>query len=158
MGQTTIFCIYASFCLSSFFSSSIIKKLGHQKSLFLSGLTYCIYISTGLVIITEMPIPKSVKWCIVILWALICGLGASILWVSQGSYISETADSTRKSQLFGLFWIFQSSGTVLGDILIIFILGKVDNITYSLLTPIFVIFGSLLFLCLPNTSYSNSLD
>ena len=97
MGQTTIFCIYAAYGLGSLFSSSIVKKLGHQKSLFLSGLTYCIYISTGLVIITEIPIPKLLKWCIVILGALICGVGASILWVSQGSYISETADSVRKS-------------------------------------------------------------
>ena len=57
-----------------------------------------------------MPVPNQLKWVLVITGAGICGVGSSVLWVSQGSYISAVADSHNKSELFGLFWGLIQSG------------------------------------------------
>ena len=97
MGQTAIMCIYGTFGVTSLFSSFIVKKLGYKKSMFLSALAYSIFEATGLVIVTGLGIPPGFVWVIVSVGACICGMGASILWVAQGSYTSEVASEDRKS-------------------------------------------------------------
>jgi hypothetical protein len=57
-------------------------------------------------------------------------MSASILWVSQGSYVGRVADENRKGELFGLFWALMMSSQILGNLLITFILSKLGEITY----------------------------
>ena len=97
MGQTAIMFLYGIFCLTSLVSSYIVKKLNYQMSFFMSGLTYIIFEVTSLVIVTEIAVPRSLKWIIVIIGASICGVGSSVLWTTQGSYVSTIADPTNKS-------------------------------------------------------------
>ena len=97
MGQTAIMFLYGIFCLTSLVSSYIVKKLNYQMSFFMSGLTYIIFEVASLVIVTEIAVPRSLKWIIVIIGASICGVGSSVLWTTQGSYVSTIADPTNKS-------------------------------------------------------------
>ena len=88
LGQTSLFFEFAiSGCLSVC-SSFIIKKLGHQKSLFMSGLAFLTFILISSLIIAEVPISDSLKWVIVIIGAAISGVGPAIIWPSSGSYVS----------------------------------------------------------------------
>ena len=91
MGQTAILFLYAAFGVSTFFTSFIVKSLGYKKTLFFSSLGYAIFEATGLLIVTELNIPKPLVWGIIILGAMICGISASALWVAQGSYTSAVA-------------------------------------------------------------------
>jgi fucose permease len=43
MGQTAVMSIYASFAISTIFSSFIVKKLGYKKSMFYASLGYAIF-------------------------------------------------------------------------------------------------------------------
>lgn len=88
MGQTAIMCIYGTFGVTSLFSSFIVKKLGYKKSMFLSALAYLVFEATGLIIVTDLDVPPWLVWTVVNVGACICGMGASILWVAQGSYTS----------------------------------------------------------------------
>ena len=74
MGQTAIMFLYGIFCLTSLVSSYIVKKLNYQMSFFMSGLTYIIFEVASLVIVTEIAVPRSLKWVIMIIGASICGV------------------------------------------------------------------------------------
>ena len=97
MGQAAIMCLYGLYSLASLVSSYMVKKLGYRISLFLIGLTDMIFEASSLVIITDMPISRLLKWVIVIFGAGLCGIGTSLLWTSEGSYVSAIADPTDRS-------------------------------------------------------------
>ena len=75
-------------------------------------------------------IPKAFGWFVVLLGAATCGAGASCIWVAQGSYISVVAGETRKTELFGLFWMIMMSSQIFGNVLITFILGLIGKVAY----------------------------
>ena len=136
MGQTAILFLYAAFGVSTFFTSFIVKTLGYKKTLFFSSLGYAIFQATGLIIVTELNIPRVLVWFIIILGAMICGISASALWVAQGAYTSAVASEDKKSQLFGLFWGLMMSSQIFGNLLTTFVLGKLSNTTYFILLTI----------------------
>ena len=88
MGQTALMIYYATAGVASFISSYIVKAFGHQKSMLLSGIAFSVCEASSFFIITEMPIANWMKWVCVIVGACIGGVGSSVLWISQGSYIS----------------------------------------------------------------------
>ena len=77
--------------------------------------------------------PYELVWALVIIGAIICGSSAAILWVAQGSYTSHVSDEYCKAQLFGLFWALMMSSQIIGNLLITFVLGKMNNLTYFIL-------------------------
>ena len=91
MGQTAILFLYAAFGVATFFTSFIVKTLGYKKTLFFSSLGYAIFEATGLIIVSEINVPRPLVWVIVIAGAIICGISASALWVAQGAYTSAVA-------------------------------------------------------------------
>jgi hypothetical protein len=60
------------------------------------------------------------------------GASASMIWVAQGSYVSTVAGDTRKTELFGLFWMLMMSSQIVGNILITFVLGAIGKVAYFL--------------------------
>ena len=46
---------------------------------------------------------------IIIICAIINGVGASLIWVSNGNYISECATPKTKGFFYGFFWIVYMS-------------------------------------------------
>lgn len=87
-------------------------------------------------VVTNVDLPHWVVWGAVILGAIICGVSASTLWVAQGAYTSTVADKDSKSELFGLFWALMMSSQIIGNLLITFVLGKMNNFIYFLLLTI----------------------
>lgn len=85
---------------------------------------------------TDSGVSHELVWVLVVLGAIICGVSASTLWVAQGAYTSQVADTNRKSELFGLFWALMMSSQIIGNLLITFVLGKMSNFTYFILLTI----------------------
>jgi len=91
LGQTAIFFIYLAACCSTPLTSLIVKKLGFKKSFFLCSIGYICFEASGLfMVLNKSPNEFMVK-CLVCLGASACGFSASILWVAQGGYVSQTA-------------------------------------------------------------------
>ena len=79
---------------------------------------------------------------IVLLGAMLCGASASAIWVAQGAYVSQVAGETRRTELFGLFWMLMMSSQIIGNLITTFVLGLVSNTVYFL---VLTILGSTLF-------------
>jgi MFS family permease len=97
LGQTAVICIYLTFSLCTFFTSYVIKSFGYKKVMFFSSLGYAVFELTGLLIASDIEIPKYVAWITVCFGAVICGACASVIWVAQGAYTSQVASTERKS-------------------------------------------------------------
>lgn len=77
-----------------------------------------------------------------LLGAMLCGASASAIWVAQGAYVSQVAGETRRTELFGLFWMLMMSSQIIGNLITTFVLGLVSNTVYFL---VLTILGSTLF-------------
>ena len=130
LGKISLFVLYAVFGACTFFTGFLIRKFGYNKVLFVSSLGYVIYEVAGLVIAMWGDIPKPLGWAIVLFGACTCGAGASSIWVAQGSYVSAVAGESRKTELFGLFWMLMMSSQILGNVLITFVLGLIGKVAY----------------------------
>lgn len=128
--------IYGAFGINVLFSSFIVKKLGYKKAMFFASLGYGIFEATGFLVVTDVDIDHTIVWVVIIFGAIICGVSASTLWVAQGAYVSQVADTNRKGELFGLFWGLMMSSQIIGNLLIVFVLGKLSNLTYFILLTI----------------------
>lgn len=104
--------------------------------MFLSSLGYACYEGVGLLIALWSDMPKSLGWCLVLLGAMLCGVGASVLWVAQGAYVSEVAGPERKTELFGLFWSLMMSSQIAGNLITTFVLGLIGNTAYFLVLTV----------------------
>ena len=80
--------------------------------------------------------PKAIGWILVMLGAVFCGASASVIWVAQGSYISEISDEESRTKLFGLFWGIMMSSQIFGNILTTFVLGVIGNTVYLIVLTI----------------------
>ena len=119
----------------------------------MSSLGYAVYEGVGLVIALAEDLPKSIGWVIVLLGAMLCGASASAIWVAQGAYVSQVAGETRRTELFGLFWMLMMSSQIIGNLITTFVLGLVSNTVYFL---VLTILGSTLFRTQPPVPYSSS--
>jgi Na+/melibiose symporter-like transporter len=92
LGQIELMCLYAFFGITTFFSSFIVKKLGYKRTFFIASFGYAICEAVALVVVLDAKIPISMVYAIELFGSITCGISASILWVSQGSYVSRVAD------------------------------------------------------------------
>lgn len=104
--------------------------------MFMSSLGYAVYEGVGLIIALASDLPKSIGWVIVLLGAVLCGASASAIWVAQGAYVSQVAGETRRTELFGLFWMLMMSSQIIGNLITTFVLGLVSNTVYFLVLTI----------------------
>lgn len=59
--------------------------------MFISSMGYGVYEGVGLIIALNEDLPKWIGWTLVLLGAMLCGASASMIWVAQGSYVSQVA-------------------------------------------------------------------
>jgi hypothetical protein len=108
LGFINITIVYLCFALSSMIAIPINRKLGSRLTLCLSGLTYGIWILGFLLPAYkyEQTVDLSDTSIIAInlTTAMIIGLGAGPLWVSQGAFIAECACQQNKGFYNSIFW------------------------------------------------------
>ena len=82
LGYWSIACIYIAFTLSSLLlSSAFVIKVTIKWSLFIGGLLYLGFIVANIYPLWETLVPA----------AVVLGIGASIIWAAQGSYVTTAA-------------------------------------------------------------------
>jgi len=72
--------------------------------------------------------------------AILVGVGAAILWLSQAVYVNECADEKTKGLFNGLFWSIFQTAQILSGILATLILGSADQFTFY---SVLLVFGSV---------------
>lgn len=146
LGTMSLGILYTSFTLFSVVASPIVRGLGTKRALVLGTTGYLLFIASNL----------KPSWYTMIPASLYLGFTASLIWVSQGTYLTSAARShARDSHLHegtvigdfnGEFWGMFASTNVIGNLLSLFLLGdgkESDSSTNtSLLFTVFL--GSML--------------
>ena len=85
---------------------------------------------------------------VIIFTSACCGLGASILWVGQGRYISRIANDANKGIYTSVFWSFYMSAMIVGTLFGALVLKNTDSFTFYCALTVVNILASLFFLTL----------
>lgn len=84
--------VYASLAITNFWSPEICRRLGLKASLFISSLTYPVFIATVVFSIEPLIYIASVG----------LGFGGSILWTAHGSYLVKVTSEKERGFYSGL--------------------------------------------------------
>jgi MFS family permease len=115
LGFYSLATLYVFFAIASLFSSSIVYRLQPKWSLVFASLCYSFWVFT-LALTTLSPAePDSQRpailnhkfiSAIIIIASALNGMGAAVLWVAQGKYLSDCTKirSDRKGLYTSVFW------------------------------------------------------
>jgi MFS family permease len=97
---------------------------------------------------------------VVIVSAILIGLGAGPLWVSQSFYISECATDQNKGRFNGIFFSIFTTSNIVSNILASFLLEKFSKIVFYFVMSSIGFFASifLLFLKKPSPIVNDNLN
>lgn len=117
--------LYFSICISSLLSTALIKKLGIYKCLIIGGFGHFCFVFAQIfpAIRYDYPNNSSIVTTngfiipMLVVCATINGVGASLIWVANGSYISACATPKTKGIFYGFFWIVYMSSQVVGNLI-----------------------------------------
>lgn len=103
--------LYAVFALANFIAPSIVKIFGHKASMFVSALSYLLYIVMYL-----FPSPAFMYTA-----STIIGFGAAVIWVAQGDFLHLQSGSEKlMSRNTGIFWCMFQCSLIIGNLYITF--------------------------------------
>ncbi|XP_050544006.1 UNC93-like protein MFSD11 isoform X2 [Daktulosphaira vitifoliae] len=143
-GYISLSIIYVVFALSSWVSPSIVSCVGSRKSMFIGSCCYTLFLISFLLPSTEL----------LYLMSALIGLGASIIWTGQGTYLTLNSDPTTMSRNSGIFWALLQMSMFLGNTFVYFVLRDKSHLDESTRTLLFTVLtvvcflGTLLFLLL----------
>jgi hypothetical protein len=132
LGFYSMAILYFVFSFTSFFSYSIVNKLGTKKSLVIGALCYSLWVFSFLLPAFKSEnldddrflFNKTFIYCIILTASAINGFGAGILWVSEGQYVSECASDDNKGFFNSLFWAIFMCSQIIGNLVGGLVLGK----------------------------------
>jgi hypothetical protein len=136
LGTASVLLLYFVYGAFTFVAPFLIRVLGYKKSMFISSLGYGIFEGAGLIIALWSDMPNILGWIFVMIGAVFCGAGASVIWVAQGSYVSDLAGEENRTKLFALFWGIMMSSQILGSILTTFVLGLIGTTAYFIVLTV----------------------
>lgn len=139
LGTTSLGILYTSFTLFSVVASPVVRGLGTKRALVLGSTGYLLFIASNL----------KPSWYTMVPASLYLGFTASIIWVSQGTYLTSTARSHAKTchlhegtvigNFNGEFWGMFASTQVVGNLISFFLLGDgKEGDSTSLLFTVFL--------------------
>ncbi|CAD7094176.1 unnamed protein product [Hermetia illucens] len=104
-GYTSLAIIYAVFALIGWLAPSVLAYTGPRGAMLIGGSTYCLFMVSFLW-------PRN--WLLYLASAIL-GLGASITWTGQGTFLSRCSDTSTISRNSGVFWaMLQATVACLG--------------------------------------------
>ncbi|EGG13985.1 hypothetical protein DFA_11746 [Cavenderia fasciculata] len=105
-GSLSLGILYFAFAIGCLISPVLTKKIGLIKSLFLSGITYSLFIVCSI----------DVLWFFYLPSAFIIGIGAAVLWTAQPTYLSRAAPSEHElGKYSSIFQTIYSGGAIFGN-------------------------------------------
>jgi MFS family permease len=123
--------LYLVFTILSIPGPAVVSRLGAKWSLFIAFIMVCTWCAANAVVI-EFPENDAIAWGFLIPSSALVGVGASFLWVAQGTYLTRNAafyamckgeDQAAYIGLFngiffGIFQMTQISGNITASILL----------------------------------------
>ena len=118
LGTTNLAIIYLFVSICSLFSTGIVNKIGIKKALFISSQLYFLQLASNILPAlynenkdsTLFLFNRTFIIVITVTAAALEGIGAGLIWVSQGKYVSDCACEENKGFYFSYFWfIFMQS-------------------------------------------------
>eukprot|EP01017_Pseudomicrothorax_dubius_P039763 TRINITY_DN613_c0_g1_i8.p1 TRINITY_DN613_c0_g1~~TRINITY_DN613_c0_g1_i8.p1 ORF type:complete len:245 (+),score=31.79 TRINITY_DN613_c0_g1_i8:237-971(+) len=163
LGRICLFTFNTAFCIGSFATARIVKRLGLSPSIFFATLPYLLASVSGIFMsacMNSKPVPA---YCesppIVITFHIVAyfvvGLGSAILWNAQSGYITVIAPKDREGSYFGIFFAIIQNSFILGSILPSFVFRMASTMVYFGLMFIVSASASLLCLFLPHPDAEN---
>jgi len=124
VGFDSLILIYLFFVLSNPLAAVFVSKYGAKKSMILASIFYSVFIFSL--------ISKSVA--LIYFASILLGTAASFLWTGQNSYLIRASDEKTRGASSGFFNSFQSLGSVLGILILSFLIAKFSfNLSFLLI-------------------------
>lgn len=123
-GFVGIAVLYGSFSVASLFASQFVRLVGQRLGLFLGALCYLLYIGTLLVLILVPSLSDTSYQALYFTASSVIGIGASVLWTSQGSLLAVMAGKKNLGALNGIFWSLFMVSYIFGGLITEFVLKK----------------------------------
>src|SRR3989338_1887461 len=95
-GQISLGILYGCFAATNLFSGFIVRRIGNRLAMILGGCTYVFYIATNIQSPPFLPVYFTAS--------AIIGIGASLIWTSQGSFLSPQSAPETFSFYIRLFF------------------------------------------------------
>lgn len=128
-----------------FVTSPIIKKFGFKTIFVVTGFTYTLYCASFIQPSYRHEYPDNDGWylskifiiAICILTALLNGAGQTVQFVMICDYIGDCANESNKGMYNGLFWCFQMSSGIVGNLMAAYVIVDVkESMFYVVMTAL----------------------
>lgn len=153
---------YCIFGLCSFASAPVVNKLGNKWPLVIGCASYCLYIASFIppCLLNENPTGPlknyhELMYISMMVCASLTGFGGAILWVAQGKYLSMCANPTNKGLFTSIFWAFQISSLVVGNLMAAFVIVLIKESTFFMILLGLCIATAFFFLLLPTPTVNH---
>ncbi|XP_017026609.1 UNC93-like protein MFSD11 isoform X2 [Drosophila kikkawai] len=107
-GYTSLAIIYLFFSLSNWLAPSFISFTGPRVAMVVGALTYTAFMITFM-------FPSTV---LLYVGSAVLGLGASITWTGQGTYLARCSETTTISRNSGVFWALLQCSMFIGNLFV----------------------------------------
>ncbi|XP_039492992.1 UNC93-like protein MFSD11 [Drosophila santomea] len=107
-GYTSLAIIYLFFSLSNWLAPSFISFTGPRVAMVVGALTYTAFMITFM-------FPSTV---LLYVGSAVLGLGASITWTGQGTYLARCSESSTISRNSGVFWALLQCSMFIGNLFV----------------------------------------
>mmetsp|Transcript_43037 Transcript_43037/g.31018 ORF Transcript_43037/g.31018 Transcript_43037/m.31018 type:complete len:129 (-) Transcript_43037:1294-1680(-) len=123
--------LYFFIGVGSLMSAACLKKLGTKTCLVLGGLGHFIFVFASILPAYSHEHPDASSFLLnrgfikfaLLFSSMLNGLGASILWVAEGNYLSQCATESTKGFFFSYFWFILMLSQVFGNFIGAVIMG-----------------------------------
>lgn len=137
LGFQSLILVYLFFTLSDPLASVFVSKFGSKKAMLTGVIFYGLFI-------LSLPTKSSV---VIYLASILIGIGASLLWVGQNSYLVRASDRKSYRENSGYFNMLLMAGSALGVILLGFLITRISFEQSFLIASIFSLLS--IFLIVP---------
>jgi len=110
--------LYSTFAVSNFLAPWFISIIGPKAAMFVGGFGYTLY-SAQMLYLSNWFLYGS---------AVLNGLGAALLWTSQGKFLSINSEPHTVGRNAGLFWVLYQMSGVLGSTFVLLLFRNVEVI------------------------------
>ncbi|EFJ18126.1 hypothetical protein SELMODRAFT_444689 [Selaginella moellendorffii] len=106
LGDKSLFLLQASLCASTLAAPTIVSSIGELRSMMLGGLAHATYLASLVRPNRSMVLGSSV----------LCGFGASLTWVAQGTFLTKCTPPSKRGLFTGVFWGICSLSSIVGNL------------------------------------------
>lgn len=107
-GYSSLAVVYAVLSICTFFTPSYAQAISPRLSIFTGSLCYAFFVATFLW-------PQTI---LLYFASALQGLGASLMWVGHGRYITQNSNSDTISRNSGIFWAIYQLSLVTGNVFV----------------------------------------